>query len=477
MDLAAVVLALAAPLLAGAAIAAAAGLRPAADPLAGAAWASLAGALAAGAVLTACLALGLPLSAWTVNAALAGIAALFAILAWRRRGPAAAPLQRAAAPAWQNGIFSAVVVLLVALACDRMLLAAKTPIVGDDEAFIWSARAKVLFRAGTFDAAFRGETAESTPAAPDVVAHKDYPLLDSLLHLLVFVDAGRVTHVENRIPIQVFGVAAILLMASALRRTAGPLAGAALLVAWQSEWGTRDAARTGMADGMVAFGLAAAIDCLLREDESGARAWSRLGGLALAFLAWSKHEGAVLAALTGAAAVAQALRSERGGRLARAAAWLVPPAAAVAITWAINARFGFRNDLVHAGGPPWVRFVEGLPARGPAVLGAFWREWAIAADASRLMAFPLVLAFVPRLVRVPRSVVLAAAVVVAAILVHLAVFVATPNDLAQHWETAGLRVLGQLGPAIALVVGAVAGAAFRTAWCPTRSTRADPPRR
>lgn len=475
MNVLAGLLSIGVPLLLGFSIVRALGLDGRADRLAAAGYAYVAGAFATGLVLVAWLIAGLPLDRWLLNGVLAAAAAVVELAGRRRSRPSAPaalaePVPFAGAAPWKQAVFWIAFGTSVAVVCDHALLASLRPVFDSDEAFIWSPRAKVLFHAGGMNEAFRAEILESTPDSADVVSHKDYPLLNSLLHLLVYVDAGRITDFENRLPMQAFGLALVCIAGAALRRLAGPLVAAAMLVMLISETPVAYSFRFSMADGMVSVGLLCAADCLLRETSTKDPAWARMGGLSLAFLAWTKHEGALLAVFV---AVLVLLFSRR-----RAAVWLVPPALVVAMTWAINQWFGFQNDLLQSGtaeGPIWPKLLAPFDERGRMIAAWFWRDYAGAPKASRLLLFPLVLAPFHPAVRERRVLFAAALALLLAIAADLWIFASTPRPFEWHWGTAGVRVLSQLNPAIALVVGGMAGAVFsaarvRTASPPTRST-------
>jgi hypothetical protein len=386
------------------------------------------------------------------------VSAILNVAAARRRGSTASPDAGpwARAPRWQRAVFLLTVAACAAATCDRALLRGVMPVVEGDEAFIWAARAKVLVASGGLNDRYGAEVLDAIPETAPAVSHPDYPILNSLLQAVTFINAGRVTHFENRLPIQAFALALTLAAAAALRRVSPPLVAAGLLVLLHAQRWVADMAGPAMADGMVALGLLVALDCWLRERDGGGAPWARFGGLALALLAWSKHEGAMVAALTAAGVVLAGPRDAR--RLVR---WLLPPAIVVLATWATNAAFGFRNDLAqhHADGTIWTRFLPALSGRGADVAALAWRDFLAAPRVSGLLAFGLVLGLLVPAVRRDRRVVAAAAVLLFALAVDVAVFVATPNDLAWHWRTAGPRVLSQLNPAIALVVGAMAGLA------------------
>jgi hypothetical protein len=426
------------------------------DGLAATGYAYVAGTFATGLVMLAWLFAGLPLAAVPFNAVLAGIALGLALLGRHRPRPAEpsllpeSPWDRS--PRWQRIVFGIVVTAMIAVVCDRALLTNLRPVMDTDEAFIWAPKAKVIFHVGRLDDRFRAQMLESAPDVADVVSHKDYPLLNSLLHLLCYVDAGHITDFENRVPIQAFGIAAILVAAAALRRLASPLIGSAMLVILVSQVPFADAFPRSYADAMVALGLLCATDCFLRQSASTEACWARLGGLSLGFLVWSKHEGALLGLIVAALVLLFARR--------HAWAWLVPPAAIAALTWAVNFHFGFRNDLVQSGtaeGTIWTRLVAPFSERGALVASWFWRDYASAAAVSRLLLFPLLLAPFHPEVRARRALCAAAVALAAAVVADLWIFAATPRPFEWHWSTAGVRVLSQLNPAIAVVVGGVAG--------------------
>jgi hypothetical protein len=457
------------PWLVGLALIRALGFPVRADRLAAAGYSYVLGAFATGLVLVGWLAAGLPLSPLLVNGALVSAAVVLELACRRRtRAAAAVPEPRPgeasswrSTPAWQRAIFWLVVALAIAVVCDRALVASSRPVMDSDEAFIWAPRAKVLFHAGGLNERFRAEMLETSVAVADVVSHKDYPLLNSLLHLLAYVDAGRITNFENRVPIQAFGLALVCIAAAALRRLANPLVGAAMLLMIVSEVHVVNGFRLSMADGMAAVGLLCAADCFLREAATQDRCWARVGGLSLGFLAWSKHEGAMLAGLVAILVLALSRR--------RAAAWLVPPVAIVAITWTINHWFGFRNDLVQTGtdeGTIWPRLLAAFSERGRSLAFWFWRDYAGAPAVSRLLLFPLVLALFHPAVRARRALFATGLLLVAAVVADLWIFASTPRPFEWHWATAGARVLSQLNPAIAVVVGAMAGAVLARAPAP-----------
>lgn len=495
------------PLALGASLLARVGLSPRDDALAYGGWCWPAGALSTGVVLFAWVALGLP-----VRAAVAGPAAALALL-WltgrlrrlsaagsRRpaaqnaataagpeavgddgsgagagtvkgagaRPPAGGPLARAA--------FAVAVVLALLLTVDRIARADATVVVRGDEAAIWSSRAKALWAAGGLNDAYGAIAAQRVG-----IEHADYPLLDPLLQLHAFAAAGRVLHVENRLPMQLCGLATLLVLAGGLRRRCHPGLAAVLLLLVATSTRFDLSLRFAEADGMVALGLLVTLDALERFVRQPRRAWLALAGLGLAFTVGAKHEGSLLAlavvagaaacpafraALRGAARAprpapapapaARTVGSASGpGASSRAAlACLAPAALLVAAGWAVNALFGFENDMVE-GRSPWplvARVVSQAPERlGPALSAMGSHLVGEGPDSHRLLLAFLVLALLfPRRLLLPSP---AGLVLLLALLGYTAVYVGTPHDLAWHARTSLPRLLLHLLPAAALWVG------------------------
>src|SRR5262249_14708400 len=155
--------------------------------------------------------------------------------------------------------------------------------------------------------------------------------LNPMLQLWALAHAGVYRMVELRFPIQVFFPALILAWASALRRVLRPAAAAALVLVLHVVNSSAELARMALADPMVALGLFVAVDAALRWAKSDDARWLRLCGLALAFLAWSKNEGALyaLAFLCAGALVWIATPKAVRRPVPRALAWCALPLAII----------------------------------------------------------------------------------------------------------------------------------------------------
>lgn len=246
--------------------------------------------------------------------------------------------------------FQCVLALALAVTALRAIEANWSAIVRDDEALFWSKRAKLWFEARGFGGVYARALATKRFPNPD------YPLLNPLLQLWCFDLAGRITHVVNRVPLQLCSLALVLCTASALRRAAGPWLAGALLILLVSSAPAVSAVGSASSDVLVALGSVVALDAFLRGESERERAWFALAGLAAAFLLWSKHEGLLIVAAFSAAYAsvhrrrARELFSPRRAHLA-----CLPAACVLAITWIHNACFATATN--HA---PWVGAFPGL---------------------------------------------------------------------------------------------------------------------
>lgn len=448
------------PLAAGAVVLELIGIRLRDDRLGYCGWAYLAGSLALALVLFAALAAGLdrlPLIAGAVAAlALAG-------LIWRWRVAGAGDASASARPEprrirlafrIERGFFALVVGLCLLIAGDGMIRADSRAVIGRDEAHIWAAKAKVLYVAGGL-----GGELQELLAVGSIVYHRDYPLLSPLLQLGSFAVAGRILHVENRVPIQGCYLALIVALAAALRRVTRPALAAGLLFLVVTAPASRLLIGQAYADHLVALGLLVTVDAWWRYRESGSRRWWRLAVVALTFTAWSKNEGLMLAVLAAGAALPAILRRarDRPGRLDRGDyRWLLLPAGVVASQLLFNLAFGLGNDLVNA--RLGTRLLGQLTEHAPVVARHFLERMLLDPPATQLLFalfFGLLILFPRRLLRGEPG--RLAAVVLAALAVDFTLYVSTYHDLDWHLATSSGRVLFQLIPALALWLGAAAG--------------------
>jgi Dolichyl-phosphate-mannose-protein mannosyltransferase len=375
----------------------------------------------------------------------AAVAIGSALLLWvrRRRQPAAAVTGRSPWWAW------VILLLLAAWLVDACLLANVQPVQLGDEAEIWAAKAKVLYCAPHFDLGF---------GLCFYVVHADYPPLNPLVQVLAFASAGRVLQFENRIPVQGFAFALLLLLASALERRSHPAAAVAVLIAFAGSQ-FANCAVTGNADVMLACVTLAAVDALLRFFETGERVWFRLSCIALGAMLLSKNEGDLLALAVTVPFVFGWVRDRRRGRgplPGRALAWLLVPAGALLLHRGFNAWFNLRNDLfdpaIGNGLGLFARIAADLSARLGSVT-AFYGDMLVDPAQQRLLLLLFAIAFMVAVATGRRQLAAEArllGVVVFAIAGYMLVFIGTRADLQWHLLTAADRTVLHVLPVAAL---------------------------
>ncbi len=445
------------------------GLVPRADPVAYPGWAWIAGSLGVAALEFVALALGLGVleRPWFLGA---GVLLCAAALFFLGRGVRAVPVrERVSASPLERFFFGAVLVFLLFLTARMVLVSSQHAIVDTDEAVFWSHRAKILFATGGFGAGYR-----EALLPPNSIPHADYPLLDPLLQLWTFAWAGRITHVVNRLPIQLVALALVLCSAAALRRAARPSLAALWVLLLPATTEFSFAARHAYADVLVATGLLVGLDAYLRWRADGEDAWLRLASLALAFALWSKHDALLFAcALVGAAVLVRAGRPRAlvlALRPRPVHLVFLAPLSIVLATWIFNLVFSTANSLVTARGSGLLNGAEKLPL----VLRHFWAlftdpeqfGYAWLAFFGLLLAAPAV--FWRSSLRLP-------AIAVLLSLAGLAVLFCSIPDIEWHLETAASRLFFQLFPALLLLLGAAHGGLLGASAEPPEETLARPP--
>jgi hypothetical protein len=430
------------------------GLRARQDALAFAAWSWLLGALLVAVQLFAALVVGLPLAALRWIPVLTLLVLL--PLAWRARQG------RTAAPGPERGPGRTLLLVVTAacllLTCDRILRADETVVSFGDEGTMWSLKAKALWLGGGLTPEFAALVAAPGPLDHKAMReHADYPLQNPLLQLWSFACAGDVTHVQNRLVVQVFALALVLLLASAARRVApaGVAAAAVALVALSGDF--QEACDTATADILVALGLLASLDAWSRWRESGERRFLALFAACLASLAWSKNEGAMLAVAAGAACL---ITAGAPGRSRRAQALALLPAAAVLVAQAIvNASFDLHSDLfanTEAGG--FLARVGSQTGAHLPVIGRYLLDDAVLdVRSGNLVPAMLLLALLIFPVRLTLRAPAATTTLLLGAAAYLLVYLGTPRLIEWHLRFSLHRVLLQLSPlAVLWLAGAAA---------------------
>jgi hypothetical protein len=445
--------ALVAPFVLGSALLGALGLRFASDRVAYAGWVWLAGALGIAGVEFLWLLFGLGTSSALGRELVVLLAA--AGLFWHARGAEPVPGEAPRGTPRERAVFHLLFALSLALVLNKLLLGTLEPIYTDDEAQFWSMRAKLLFAAGGFGPEYQ--------AGLRTLNHGDYPLLNPLLQVWMFVHAGEVTHCVNRLPLQLATPAVVCILAGAVRRHLRPSAAGLLVVAFLGTPLILTAVLRAHSDILVALGGLVVLDAWLRWRDDPRDAWIVLGALGAGTLAWAKNEGfLVLLALVLVALLAH-LRKRRpfSARLAHLA-WLAP-FAAVFVTVLHNRLFELESDVLHGrdGHGLLARFLERWSVTTGEVL-AFFGE--LARDGEALQLLPVALLVLLLLDRAGARRLAPALFVQALVALGLlVVLIATPASVDWHLRTAGKRLALQLYPAVTLCVAVLMGR-----WLPAK---------
>ncbi|MCB9879374.1 MAG: hypothetical protein H6835_17400 [Planctomycetes bacterium] len=357
--------------------------------------------------------------------------------------PLGAPL--GAGARWAAAI---VIAVLVAVFAQECLLANCEPIRFGDEAEIWAAKAKVLYGAVQIDPRL----------GMGMVAHADYPNLDPLVQVLAFASAGHTLHVENRLPIQAFGVALLLLLSAAVCRRAQPLVALSALVAASCTLDTC-IGKAAYADVPVALSVLATVDALLRWRETGQRVWWRLACIAAAALLSFKNEGTMLLVAIAVPALAWWWLDRRAAAATlprRELLWLAAPVSSWTMHQVFVRWFDLHNDLMDPshGGGLFARIAAQASTHAPVVLSWFG---GLFVDPGPHRLLPLLFGVAGlvalattggRYLRRPAAMLLA--IVAASIGGYMLVFVGTNSDLGWHLPTAAARTMAHVVPVAAL---------------------------
>ena len=441
------------PTLLGAALLRIAGVRIADDPIGYLGWSYLTGGLASALIGFAWLVARLPIDA--IWAASLGAAAVLGVIAMRRRGSRLHDQGPDAERPRQTSTLSRVVFALalaatLVSAAERTVRTNRVVISQGDEAHIWARKAKAIYAGGGFGAEFRAPLTEGTSV------HSDYPLLHPLLQVFVFSRAGAIVDVANRLPIQAFAFALILVLGGALWRRASPYAGAALLWLTMLSQAASGSCYYAMADGMIALAFLAALDAAERLRASGAARDRNLLCIALAFLVWSKHEGLMLALVAVAALYVGGRRS--GISWDKTWPYLLPVGVAL-LQAGFNRWHRFENILVS--NPEHGGMIERLLTNGPELLYPYLRRLLDHAVLHPPMTQLILLMFAGLLLARPRrhaALLPVFTIAVPAALIGYSLVYLTNTSvrgLTWHVDTSLHRVLFHLLPAAAVAVAAM----------------------
>lgn len=451
------------PALLGIAVLRLLGIGPRRDPVAFLGWAWIAGTLGTGLVVFGWLWTGLGTDSALLPAVAVLLLSVWCLVLARPPAPAPAPAPTHTFPRWERGIFFVVLGLGVLVVLERILVGTLIPVLVGDEGEFWALKSKIIYESGGFNADFRA--ALSDPMR--ILYHKDYPLLNPLLQVWTFAFGGQITHVANRLPIQLFALAQLLIVAGALRRVVRPLVAAALIPILLAPPLADDWSHQAMADLMVAVGAVTIFDAWHRWHEEEDPAWFRLGAVALALMLWSKNEGLFFClCITGALIVSvllpprrlRAIRSRGGWR------WLLLPVGVLGLHFWFNSHHGFVSAFSESEeGSLLTLFLERVADYWTVVVDFFGRELALDPSHSNLLlaCFAGLVIACPLTLWRSRLCVPTAALLVAW-LGFVAIFIAHPippqSTIQIQLQNAAPRVTFQLYACMVLWVGAAAAA-------------------
>jgi len=466
------------PVLLGAALLRLQGVVPRTDPLAYLGWSWLQGCLGVAVMLSLSLWLRLPMSAAWLSPVLLACAGTACFLG--RGVPVVERGPREDHPRWERLCFAVVVGLLLVSTVDRILLASADVLVGSDEALIWAAKAKVMFHTGGFGTEFLEGMQTHV-----LISHPYYPPLNPLLQLWVHVHAGEIVHVESRLPMQVFGLAGILVAASALRRRARPLVAAAflVLVGTLGRFFTYQA----FSDALIAISLLTCWDLWQRFQEDGELHWLRMLGASATVLVWSKDEGQlhvlVFALAVLVAVMARRVRLPEHRDRLRCLAWATPLLVSILYIHWFNRHFGLVSYLLEEsahvvdptaaqGDPRFLGFsLRNVGHNALPILEDFAARIASPTGPARglLGLFLVVLVLSPRSAGEGRRLVFTLGLVLA-LLGYMSVYLVTPWEVKEQLKHSAHRLVYQLAPAAGLwVLLFVVGALPRLSGSRTRA--------
>ena len=399
---------------------------------------------------------------------LVGIAAL----AWRARGRAATPCARDPLPREmmppqadptsgpERTLFVGCVALALAVTVVRIVLSSRYAILANDEAIFWSFRAKLLFENGGLGAGYIEDMTRHR------VPNAEYPWLNPLLQTWVFAHAQRITHVINRVPLQLFQVALICILAGGLRRWCRPALAGGLLLLTLTMTETLVGTRTAQSDVIVACAGVMALDAWLRWHAEIRRVWVALAACATGLVLWGKLDGLILSLCAGLAiALSPSVWLGAFARRRRELLWCGLPAAVFTLSWSLNHALEAQPAFGRGDGVDQLLlgFAERFGDRLPVIAGFFVEQLMLPVKPSNWITLAFLLMAVvevPRWWRGPLRV--PTLTLLIGIPAYMAVFILVPSvDVEWHLNTAASRLLYHLSVPMALWLGVVLEARLR----------------
>jgi hypothetical protein len=363
------------PLLPGLALLRLLGISLHSDRLAYWGWSWALGSLVTGLVIAAWMAFS-PI--WAppnyVAILLSGGSALVLMRGRRLRALTIEPLPEARllkGPKWERVLFRLALGFALLVACNHMIEGA-VRFSGADQPFDPDpGRARILFQAGGFNAAYAA--AEQVPTAP--------PLLHALLQTWHCLATGRDATQQAPLFLQAGLLALLLLLAGGLRCWVRPGIAALVLVLCSALMPFRGAAMFGHRELLVSLGGLIIMDSAWRWSRDGERAWLWLASLGLALALAASSSGVLLSmALAGALLLSIRHAQRRGKMQWKPGQWLplLLPALAIVLLGALH------HQLVQ---------VENPLANPPALAAAIPSQTLISILTNRLQSAYLPAAF------------------------------------------------------------------------------------
>ena len=346
----------------------------------------------------------------------------------------------------------------------------RKPISGNDDAAIWSFKARILERGGSFDEELADILVEGGGAH-----HLDYPLMNPLLQVWVLsVAPGPVDH-ELRWPTFLWYASLILLICSVCTPSIGLAGGSLLSLLLCSQAWSRVLGVGTMMDLVVGLALLGVLGHLLALLKKPRSRDALLLAVFTSILIWSKNEGLMLALVVGLALLMSAPRRFGWAFRRPTLLFALIPLCVGLLQLEFNRRFELENDLMTAGGGERIQLGERLreqlgDGERLAMIGRAFRDNALGTETQRSDGFwkgPLkhshgiVVAWLLTLLLCPlrslrKPLLTLTLTLLGAWAAYFLVYVISFENLAWHLATSSERVTAQLLPATLLAIALLA---------------------
>lgn len=246
----------------------------------------------------------------------------------------------------------------------------QTPVYSDDDASIWTFKAKILHNAGRFNSEL-GESLRTQPS----FHHSDYPLLNPLTQTWLLSASGGEAEGALRMPTMLWSLSLLLLLYSACARRTSRIIAALLSLMVVSAPILQNATTGTKSDVIVIVGLLGLLDFGLRTRRDVSFRHILAMALFASILAWSKNEGLMLL-LTAGVALAT-IGTFRLEWVRRRKTWVLAlPLLVIVGQMTFNSHFDLQNDLLTGGAgkdnrPLHQILIENTPEKAPTIASTF----------------------------------------------------------------------------------------------------------